>query len=287
MEVRPPQRFVHPGQLDLDAGLVDPREERFPEEVETIHVNLGGCTVLKPPAWLWCVTYMLLARARSIPVKVHMPKNDRVRADLESVGLFGLLGREGVTVDRGDVAPGSSQKAALPVVRFRHEGRVHRLANRAYDEFAERGIGRPGAQRMVSEAFLEMGMNAVEHSQSPIGAFGVIRFNRLARPPGLTVAVADGGIGIRRSLEQRQGVDQPIQGDDEAIRAALKERVSGTGDPTRGLGLSWLLEQMAQPGHTFAVHSGHGQVQSSDTLEILETRETLFPGTLTYGTIPT
>lgn len=287
MEVRPPQRFVHPGQLDLDACLVDPREERFPMDVDTVNVNLGGCTVLKPPAWLWCVTYMLLARERSIPVKVRVPENERVRAGLESVGLFALLRSADVSLAPGDIEQPDSENVVIPLVRFKNQGTVHRLANRAYDELADRGIGRPEVQRIVSEAFVELAMNAVEHAQSPIGAFGFIQFLSSPRGERIAFGVADGGIGIQRSLAKNPAIEDPLLDDRMAVQVALKERISGTQDPTRGFGLHGLLEQMHRRGYGFELHSGNGRFQSSDAQETRSTKETLFPGTLAYGIIPT
>lgn len=68
---------------------------------------------------------------------------------------------------------------------------------------------------------------------------------------------------------------------------ALRERVSGTGEPTRGIGLYGVADEMRQPGRQLVIHSGIGSLRTTEEMETKATRTTLFPGTLTYGTITT
>jgi hypothetical protein len=67
----------------------------------------------------------------------------------------------------------------------------------------------------------------------------------------------------------------------------MRERISGTGIPTRGIGLYGIAEDMRKPGRHLLIHSGIGLVKQSEELEADARRTTLFPGTLAYATIPT
>lgn len=72
----------------------------------------------------------------------------------------------------------------------------------------------------------------------------------------------------------------------DAIELAMQERISGTGIPTRGIGLYAISDDMRKPGHHLLIHSGIGLVSQSEELEADARRTTLFPGTLAYATIP-
>ncbi len=237
---------------------------------------------------LWCVTYLLLTRERSVPAKISLPVNEQVRTGMGSMGLFALLRSEGVAMDLGSIEEPGSEGVVVPLTRFKNQGTVHRLANRAYDELEDRGIGRPEAQRIVSEAFVELAMNAAEHAASPIGAFGFIQFLPSPRGERIAFGVSDGGIGIQRSLAKNPEIRDLLFDDRTAVQIALKERISGTQDATRGFGLHGIFEQMHTEGYRFAIHSGRGRFQSADAQaqKTRSTKETLFPGTLAYGSIP-
>ena len=70
----------------------------------------------------------------------------------------------------------------------------------------------------------------------------------------------------------------------DAIEFALKERVTGTGLKTRGIGLYVIAEEMKVPGRILLIHSGQGMLQLTEDAEARRTR--LFPGTLAYASIP-
>lgn len=100
-------------------------------------------------------------------------------------------------------------------------------------------------------------------------------------------AVADGGIGIRRSLERNPELKELAVYDWSAIEIALREGVSGTGSRTRGIGLYGVAEDMRKAGRQLIIHSGIGMLQTTEELETSAQRTGLFPGTLAYASIPT
>lgn len=100
-------------------------------------------------------------------------------------------------------------------------------------------------------------------------------------------AVADGGIGIRRSLEKNPEYRSRVPYDWVAIELAMRERVSGTGDSRRGIGLYGVSEDMRIAGRQLIVHSGVGSLQIDEELQTQAHRTRLFPGTLAFASIPT
>lgn len=165
--------------------------------------------------------------------------------------------------------------------------RVEDLANRALDSLSQTGLGAANLHPLVSEMFAELALNAVQHSESPIGACGLIQFYESQHGRRFVCVVADGGIGIRRSLERNPELAEQVPYDWVAIELALRERVSGTGSKTRGIGLYGVAEDMRKAGRQLIIHSGIGMVETNEELESEAKRAALFPGILVYASIPT
>jgi hypothetical protein len=94
-------------------------------------------------------------------------------------------------------------------------------------------------------------------------------------------------VGVRVALTHNPHLRGRVYYDWDAIELALQERVSGTGIPTRGIGLYAISQEMRKPGHQLLIHSGIGLVRQTEELEADARRTTLFPGTLVYAAIPT
>ena len=204
---------------------------------------------------------------------------------LKSVGLFSVLGGAGIDVDDRGISLRRDPQLVLPMTRFHTEAEVDKLANQALDSLAQAGLGSANIYPVVSEVFAELALNAVEHSESVIGAFGFIQFYDSERGRRFVCAVADGGIGIRRSLEQNPELRDRVPYDWVAIELALRERVSGTGVATRGIGLYGVADDMRRPGRQLIIHSGIGMLETSEEIECSSKRTNLFPGTLAYASI--
>lgn len=130
-------------------------------------------------------------------------------------------------------------------------------------------------------------MNAAQHSESEIGAFGCVQFFDGGRGPRFMCVVADGGIGVHESLCRNETLRARISYDWDALELAVRERVSGTGDPHRGIGLYGVSEDVRRPEHQLLLHSGIGSLEVNENLESEARRTRLFPGTLAFLSIPT
>ncbi|MDP3062284.1 MAG: hypothetical protein Q8O40_03570 [Chloroflexota bacterium] len=285
MRIEAPANFRNVAELFPRFASQDPRLGSFGEEA--VDVDLRSCSFVRPSAVLWCAVYLLLAKRRGSACRLFVPENRGVCVYLKSLGLFQTLQQNGIEVDDRGIAERLDPQIILPLTRFQTETQVEELANRALDTLGELGLGSANLHPLVSEAFAELAQNAVQHAESPIGAYGFIQFYEFETGRRFVCGVADGGIGIRRSLERNPALKDRVPYDWVAVELAVRERVSGTGDPRRGIGLYGVSEDMRRAGRQLIIHSGIGSLQLSEEMESAARRVTLFPGTLAYASIPT
>ena len=286
MRIETPSGFLHAGLLSPRDASDDPRDrERFTDAHTDI--DMRACEFIRPAAVLWCAVYPMLAQARGSATRLLVPENLGVCVYLKSAGLFAALQSAGVEVDERGVRSQDNRQIILPVTRFHTEADVEGLADVALSALSDRGFGSANIHPIVSESFAELALNAVQHSESEIGALGLIQFYHWERGRQFICSVADGGIGIRKSLERNPQYRDAVPYDWTAIELALQERVSGTTAPTRGIGLYGIAQDMRAPGRQMIIHSGLGMLSVSGDVEDQAQRTVLFPGTLASVSIPT
>ena len=241
---------------------------------------------MMPAAVLWAVVYPLLAREKGARCTLLVPENDGVCQYLKAVGLFRILQQGDISADDRDIRPGYPGRIPLPLTKLDTEEEAAELANRGLDALSELRLGAANLRPLVSEVLAELALNAVQHSESPIGAYGVIQYYESQRGPRFICGVADGGIGIKRSLEKNPELLPRVPYDWSAIELAVRERVTSTGDATRGIGLFDIAEETRRARRQLLIHSGKGWLQISEDAESQARRTKLFPGTLAYASIP-
>ena len=285
MRIEPPNNFWHAGDLSPQSASNDPREETY--AISELDVDLRHCSFVRPPAVLWCTVYLLLAKQKGISCRLLVPENLGVAVYLKSVGLFSALQESGVEVDDRGVWDGADPKVVLPVSRFSDQAQVDSLIDGTLDRLDSEGLGSSNIRPIVTEVFGELASNAVQHSESPIEAYGFIQFYEWEKGSRFFCTVADGGIGIRRSLERNPALRERVLYDWTAIELASRERISGVNDPTRGIGLHWISEEMGRAGRQLLIHSGIGALNINGEVDSEANRVTLFPGTLAFASITT
>lgn len=270
---------------DLPAiAALDPRDWRFNEPDVT--VDLRECQFIYPPAVLWCTVFCMLVRHRGVPCTLLVPANQGTADYLNTVGLFPLLQGVGVEVDARGTRPRSSLQTPVPLTVFGTVREAEDLANQALERLHCGNLASANLRPVVSEVFGELANNAVEHATSPIGSVGLVQFYSTDRGDRFVVAVADGGVGIRRTLEKNPELSNRVPYDWTAIELAVRERISGTGLPTRGIGLFGVAEDMRRPDRSLVIHSGIGMLEINEQVESRAIRTRLFPGTLASAAIP-
>ena len=174
---------------------------------------------------------------------------------------------------------------ALEPTVFHSMTEAQQLANTLEENLLDLRIGAANVNVEVVEMFSELVNNAAEHGMSREGAHAHVRYIPHRRSYALDVVVADSGDGIRATLSGSPTLLQP-QTDSEAIGMAVQELVSGTGIPTRGIGLWMTLAEMKKPGRKMWIQSGSGLLTMYGAAEP-ELKETEHrPGTMVRLTIP-
>lgn len=285
MNVTLPVRFTDASNLKSSEVSQDPRRDSFPDS--ELIIDGRATEFILPAAVLWCVVYPLLARSHGRSCRFLVPENVGVCVYLGSLGLFDILKEAGVNVDSRGIGHKQDPQVVLPLTRFATQAEVEGLANDALESLSASHIGAANVHPFVSESFAELALNAVEHAQSPIGAISFIQFYEFEKGRRFVCGVADGGIGIRQSLERNPNLRARVFYDWDAIELATRERISGTGSATRGIGLYGVAEDMRSPKHQLVIHSGIGTLKISEEVTSNARRTTLFPGTLAYASIPT
>ncbi|MBI3767113.1 MAG: hypothetical protein HY271_01315 [Deltaproteobacteria bacterium] len=287
MRITIPENFWHAGDLPARSASasVDPRRPTFQDA--RVDLDMRECRFIRPPAVLWSAVFPLLVVARGSSSTLLVPENVGTCLYLQSVGLFQILKDAGVRVDDRGIGSRPDLQLIVPLTRFSTEHDVERLANEAHSALQQAGMGSANLYPVVSEVFAELALNAVQHAESSVGAFGLIQFYESQAGRRFICAVADGGIGIRRSLERNPALVDKVAYDWDAVELSLEEGISGTGARTRGIGLFGVAEDMRKPGRQLIIHSGIGMLQINDTVQGDPQRTTLFPGTLVAATIAT
>jgi anti-sigma regulatory factor (Ser/Thr protein kinase) len=286
LEIQAPAHFAHAGELDPRSASIDPRKSDFANT--DVDIDLRGCDFIQPAAVLWSVVYGLLAVQHGGNCRLLIPENLGVAIYLKAAGLFEILQKSGMQVDDQSVGSPPASQLILPISRFATESEVDKLANAAGEHLSTAGLGVANIYSVVAEVFAELAMNAAQHSESEIGAFGLIQFYQSEGEDRFICSVADGGIGIRRSLESNPALRMQAYQDWVAIDLALQEGTSRTGSNRRGIGLFGVADEMTKPGRQLIVHSGIGLLRTyGGTIPKAIQSPMCFPGTLVSASIPT
>ena len=174
---------------------------------------------------------------------------------------------------------------ALEPTTFHSMQEAQELAYTLEENLHDRAMGAANVRVEVVELFSEVVNNAAEHGMGPEGAHAHVRYLPHRRGHAFDVVVADSGSGIRATLAGNPNIRQP-ETDADAIGLAIQELVSGTGIPTRGIGLWMTLAEMQKPGRKLWIQSGSGLLTmygvNDPELREMEHRQ----GTMVRLTIP-
>jgi len=262
--------FRHAGELSPPFDKLDPRKPSF--DAAQVDIDLRECEFVRPPAALWCMVYLALASKRGSRCRLLVPSNMGVCSYLKSLGLFDILKDFRVEVDDRDIYGGTDAKTILPITRFETTADASDATNRAFARLQSANLGAANLTSLVTELFSELALNAAQHSESEIGAFGCLQFYEFEGGPRFTCTVADGGIGIFASLCRNEALRSRVSYDWDALELAVRDGVS---------------EDVRRPGCRLLLHSGLGSLEIDENLESSARRTRLFPGTLAFLSIPT
>lgn len=192
-------------------------------------------------------------------------------------------------------APDTASDVLLPITAVRASEDVHEVVGRIQEQAARILTGElhlePRATLRFSMTLSEACQNVVEHAGRG-GWVAVHAFTwrrRLGRRVAV-IAVCDGGIGFRASLEAAEARKYGDRwGDSAALEAALVHNVSRFRDPGRGQGLAAIKRYLADWKGKITIRSGTARlsiVPPWDDDEPLESGRPFFPGAQVQIVIP-
>ncbi len=283
MEIVPRQVFRDARDAPGRFSKYDPRSDKFPES--QVIVDLRVCTLVQPPAILWCAIYLLLAKRHGSDCLLLLPVEQLAARSLVDAGLIRVLREAEVTVEPDRIKMDILPELTLPLTRF-EPSTAEELADRLHLSLSSHRQGSATLHTEIAETFSELVNNAAEHSQSSIGSLAFVQFQSLDKQRRFVIGVADGGIGIRQSLERNPNHQDNHWYDWVAIRRATGELVSGMPNSSRGIGLFSIFDESHRPGRELTIHSGRGIVTLSRDSQARMIRANLFPGALAFVSIP-
>ena len=225
LEIRAPARFSHVGGLAARETSHDPRSERFP--FSNVTIDLRGCLHIDTPAMLWCVVFLTLAGRRGATCELRLPDDAGASDALASSGIGDILTAAGVNLE--DCHSANMSSMLLPVCVMQSFRDVERMADHILDKLmAAGGSGLSSLYSTITETFVELANNGVEHSQSEIGTLGLVALHTGRKMGSFEIGIADSGVGIGRTLRVAADLDKNRrQTDWSSIEYATGELVSG------------------------------------------------------------
>ena len=285
LDIRAPQQFNHTGDIPEYQVRDDPRSQDF--HWESVRIDLSRCEFVRPPAVLWCTIYSLLVSEKGIPCEFVVPNRPNIATYLNDLGMFAVLRDAGVRVNHLETPNTERWQLVLPLTRMRSISEVEDLENSLIENLEQRDLSSSNLYTDVAVVFAELGNNAVEHAQSPIDAYSLVQFYDWYSHPRFVCAVADGGIGIKDSLQKNPEYESRALTDWRAIEYAIRENTSGTSDRTRGMGLYHIANDILPPDRELNINSGIGFLHTDGkNLQPTSRRGNLFPGTSAFINVP-
>ena len=179
---------------------------------------------------------------------------------------------------------------ALSPSDFRSMQEAQVLTDSLEENLHDQAIGAPNIRPQLVEILSELVNNAAEHGMNEHADQDAHLHVRLHAPP-------QGPRLRRRHLRRKARASAPHwpktptcpcqDTDADAIALAIRELVSGTAAPTRGIGLWMTVTEMQKPGRKLWIHSGSGllTMYGDSPPELRDTPHR--QGTMVRLTIPT
>jgi hypothetical protein len=210
-------------------------------------------------------------------VKLVRPNSFAVRNYLARMHLGTLLDSLGVPHNLPTVAEADLQDTLLELRTFRNQSDGEKLAGLVFDKV----FGRVEAHipEALHAGLCELAGNVCFHAQVENGFAAA---QTIPARGSILFAVADGGIGVKQSLE---ATHHPADAR-EALGLAVKYGVSGTGEVGRGSGLSDVMDTVAGGLGRFTIISGNAiLVKRYKVTPKIRTINRPYPGTLIAGQV--
>jgi len=238
-----------------------------------IVVDLEACQFLGPSAVVILAGLRRRAEAQGSRLTIVPPELPRL---LNYCRYSGLLAEFGV----GPPPEPHTENVTTPVRSFVREFPLTAINEVVLLAKREMELSRT-AQDDLTLVLSELTQNVIDHSESSVGGFLSARAYKNVRD--VRFAVADFGVGIRRTLARRFD----IATDRDAIRRAVQEEITSRSSVRNlGLGLAHLHEIVKITRGRMVMYSGHGYLRHERRKDVFGALEVAFPGTIVFVRLP-
>ena len=214
-------------------------------------LDLSGCRWVDPAHLVGVAAVAARHAGAGARLRVVGPSRADQRRYAARMHLGRVLDELGVAHDLVDVVPEADRVLdLLEVRRVTTEADALALARLVHGRTA---AGDPVAAEALFTGVAELAANVADHAQAP----GYVAAQVLPAAGCVRFAVADGGLGLRRTLAGRGA-----RGSRHALHLAL-DGTSRLADPTRGVGLVTVVHEVGRLRGSLFLASGTATVRAS------------------------
>ncbi len=233
----------HGYAAELDADL---------EGADEVVLDAGDLVGLHPLFAVRLALWMERHRQAGCSIEVREPNDEATRRCFRAFRLEKDIGGvdEALVEDDGDVIIRPTRLSELTQV----DALADKLLQPLIDQFDDVAVVRDAVLMAISE----LCQNAVEHGASDAGCVVAASRGEVDGMSQTMLGIGDCGIGIPEHVRQNHP-DFVI--DEHAIGQALQEGISGTRQPHRGNGFTWVLRETLSSAASSAemfVRAGQG-----------------------------
>jgi hypothetical protein len=199
------------------------------------------------------------------PLQLQAPSSVECRRYLAASGLLhmlqGLVSVIGAE-DLDGVGP-SQAETLLPLTRLNGESDLPpllmHLEGRLDDMLGRADNSWDATKRPIISTVRELCENVFQHAGGAPGWIAAQKYRPAVGKPFVEVAIADTGIGVRRSLATNH-TEMLTASDGEALERMVREHLSSDTDPIHGNGYFVLQKATKELDGSFLLRSGSGAV---------------------------
>ena len=166
---------------------------------------------------------------------------------------------------------------------FEHLAEAAELAEELKFALANLGLGDAAVYPTLCDTYAAILANAAEHGCPPTVAHTLVKYHHQRRMYRFTVS--DTGPGVAASLARNPALTVPAD-EQQALRLAVGELISGSPEPGQGNGLTAAFNTAQLPGHTMSLHSRQAILNVPEHGEPTFGSAPTYPGTIVCMTFP-
>lgn len=245
-------------------------------------IDLSDLRFIEPYGLVSIATAIHGAVSKNLPIVLSVPRDSNSANYVSRMQLGRVLDSFGITHDLPAVGNSPLEDTLLELQTFECFSAVDRLAalvchrlSASYDTI--------GVTDCLYETVVELCNNAVEHAGAAYSYVAAQVYEANTPRQRVIVGIGDAGQGFAGSLSNG-GIE--VNDDDHAMRLALTEEVTASGQPGRGRGLPDACNLVTQLSGSVMIRSNASRMVRQAGLHNMPSSTPCIPGTVVGVTIP-